>query len=315
MQFKIHSARIAFALFALLSSLGLQAQNVGIGTTAPIYKLHTIGDIYADGGWLRVSGNNGVYWETWTGGFYMSDPTWIRTYNDKNVWTGNGLLGAEGGLTVGFAGAAPLPGGAIVANNLSVGTSSQVQRVTVQGLVEIIDNFDNVLLSRNTVQNRAHHMIGTYMGWDQNAIYLGGYNANFPSALYSNANRIVCGGINGSLPIYATAFNTASSRSFKRDFEPINYGLNEVMALEPMKYFYNFEGDSVTRKHIGMIAEDVNQIVPEVVAMQDGKCLGMDYGALVPVLVKAMQEQQAMIVQQNAKIANLQAELEKLLGK
>ena len=53
-----------FHLLLLLAALhigqALPAQNVGIGTAAPIYKLHTIGDIYANGGWVRVSGNQGL---------------------------------------------------------------------------------------------------------------------------------------------------------------------------------------------------------------------------------------------------------------
>lgn len=300
------------AIFTLLSSMEIQAQNVGIGTAAPIYKLHTIGDIYANGGWFRVSGNQGLYWETWGGGFYMSDVTWIRTYNDKNIWTNTGLLGAQGGLTVGYAGATPPAGGAIIAGLTGMGTSVPNQRLSVQGSIEIMDAFDNVLCSRSTAQGRSHQMIGTYMGWDQGAVFLGGYNVNNPSGFYSNANKIMCGGAAGTLPIFATAFNTVSSRSYKRDFEQLNYGLNEVMAMQPMKYHYNFEGDSVTKKHIGLIAEDINEIVPEVVAVENGKCLGMDYSSLVPVLIKAMQEQQTMIAAQNEKIAVMEAKLAKI---
>jgi Chaperone of endosialidase/Bacterial shufflon protein, N-terminal constant region len=301
-----------FALLALFSSLKMSAQNVGIGTAAPVYKLHTIGDIYANGGWFRVSGNQGLYWETWGGGFQMTDATWIRTYNDKNIWTGNGLLGAQGGLTIGYGGVTPPVGGAIIAGLTGMGTNAPNQRLSVQGSIEIMDAFDNVLVSRSTAQGRSHQMIGTYMGWDQGAVFLGGYNVNNPSGSYSNANKIMCGGAAGTLPIFATAFNTVSSRSYKRDFEPINYGLSEVMAMQPMKYHYNFEGDSITKKHLGLIAEDVNQIVPEVVAVEDGKCLGMDYSSLVPVLIKAMQEQQAMITAQNAKIAAMEAEMARL---
>ena len=77
----------------------------------------------------------------------------------------------------------------------------------------------------------------------------------------------------------------------------------------------SFEAANVEKKHLGLIAEDMNQLVPEVVAVEDGKCLGMDYSSLVPVLIKAMQEQQAMIAAQNAKIAAMEAELAKVVGK
>lgn len=60
--------------------------SVGIGTTNPAYKLHVTGDIYANGGWMRVSGNAGLYFESWGGGWNMTDATWIRSYNSKNVY-------------------------------------------------------------------------------------------------------------------------------------------------------------------------------------------------------------------------------------
>ncbi len=79
----------------------LSSGNVGIGNTAPAYRLHTSGDIYADGGWLRVSGNRGIYFESYGGGFFMSDNTWIRTYNNKNFYHNTGIMRTDGSLQVG----------------------------------------------------------------------------------------------------------------------------------------------------------------------------------------------------------------------
>lgn len=313
MQFK-KSSRTLFTMLLLAVAAATQvvAQNVGIGTAAPVYKLHTIGDIYANGGWFRVSGNQGLYWENWGGGFYMQDATWIRTYNSKNIWTGTGLLGADGGLTVGAGGATPPGGGAIIMGLTGIGTTAPAQRLTVQGSIEIADAFDNVLVSRSAAQGRSHQMIGTYMGWDQGAVFLGGYNVNNPSGSYSNANKIMCGGPGGSLPIYATGFVTVSAQRYKHNFEPLAYGLEEVMQLDPLAYHYTFEKDPAQQKHMGMIAEDVLRVVPEAVSVEDGKCLGLDYSSLVPVLVQAIQEQQAIIDAQTARIKAIEEELEKL---
>lgn len=72
--------------------------NVGIGES-PGYKMDVAGDIYANGGWLRVSGNQGLYFESWGGGWYMSDGTWIRSYNGKYVYCDQ-LIRADGGFQV-----------------------------------------------------------------------------------------------------------------------------------------------------------------------------------------------------------------------
>ncbi|MBI4273020.1 hypothetical protein HY621_04180 [Candidatus Uhrbacteria bacterium] len=82
------------------------------------------GTIYASD-WFRSYGNTGWYSQTYGGGWYMEDSTWIRTYNQKNVWTGSGLLGSNGGLTVGYGGTGPnTSGGAIIAGNVGIGTTS-----------------------------------------------------------------------------------------------------------------------------------------------------------------------------------------------
>lgn len=39
-------------------------------------------------GWFRTTGNTGIYFATHGGGWYMSDGTWMRLYNDKNIYTG-----------------------------------------------------------------------------------------------------------------------------------------------------------------------------------------------------------------------------------
>lgn len=38
--------------------------------------------------WLYTTGNNGWYNSTYGGGWFMQDSTWVRSYNDKNIYTG-----------------------------------------------------------------------------------------------------------------------------------------------------------------------------------------------------------------------------------
>ena len=38
--------------------------------------------------WLYTTGNNGWYNSTHQGGWFMQDSTWVRSYNDKNIYTG-----------------------------------------------------------------------------------------------------------------------------------------------------------------------------------------------------------------------------------
>jgi NTP pyrophosphatase (non-canonical NTP hydrolase) len=48
--------------------------------------------------WLRVNGNNGIYFESYGGGWRMTDTTYVRVYNDKTIYTGGHIL-AGGNVT------------------------------------------------------------------------------------------------------------------------------------------------------------------------------------------------------------------------
>jgi len=83
------------------SSIYYNSGNVGIGISTPSYKLQAQGDIYANGGWLRVSGTKGLYFQSYGGGFYMTDATWIRTYNNKSFYHNSGIMRTDGTFQVG----------------------------------------------------------------------------------------------------------------------------------------------------------------------------------------------------------------------
>ena len=61
-------------------------------------------------------------------------------------------------------------------------------------------------------------------------------------------------------------------------------------------------------KHdIGLIAEEVGEVVPEVVAYEENgrDAKSVDYARLVPLLVESIKEQQEVIRKQDAAIAEL----------
>ncbi len=92
-----------------------------------------------------------------------------------------------------------------------------------------------------------------------------------------------------------------SDRRLKENIRTLPYGLREVMQLKPVAYSWKSDASS---KKIGLIAQEVQQVVPEVVS--DGEYLGMNYGELVPVLVNAIQEQEKTIRQLEAKVKQLE---------
>jgi hypothetical protein len=85
-----------------------------------------------------------------------------------------------------------------------------------------------------------------------------------------------------------------SDARMKTAIEPLQYGLKEVMQMNPVKY--QWKDDSTGLFKIGLIAQEVRSIIPEVVSGDEKKeNLGMNYSELVPVLINAIKDQQKQI--------------------
>ena len=57
----------------------------------------TFNQVYAND-WFRVNGADGLYWQTYGGGWQMTDTTWIRAYNSKALYVAN-QIAATGNIT------------------------------------------------------------------------------------------------------------------------------------------------------------------------------------------------------------------------
>jgi hypothetical protein len=81
----------------------------------------------------------------------------------------------------------------------------------------------------------------------------------------------------------------------KTNIHPLTYGLREIMQLNPVRFNWTKEPSSGDK--IGLIAQEVRQIIPEVVTGDEKKeYLGINYAELVPVLINAIKQQQQEIL-------------------
>jgi len=112
-----------------------------------------------------------------------------------------------------------------------------------------------------------------------------------------------------------------SDRRDKKNIVELPYGLQEIEKLKPVSFNWKNRPEAGTK--LGLIAQDLHEVIPEVVmteevvySEEDGTKfqkkpldrLGVYYSDLIPVLIKAIQEQQVTITHQNNK--NLQQENE-----
>ncbi len=106
--------------------------------------------------------------------------------------------------------------------------------------------------------------------------------------------------------------SSSSDRRLKKEIKNSNYGLNTVMQLRPVSFKWK-QGDQDV--NLGLIAQEVQKLLPEVidVGTDKAKTLGMNYTELIPVVIKATQEQQLIIEKQQKEIVALKKMVTKLL--
>lgn len=119
--------------------------------------------------------------------------------------------------------------------------------------------------------------------------------ADSDETLFSMASD---GTFHAEADVVAYSQTTNSDRRLKENINPIQYGLKEVLEINPVKYKWIEKRGG--KEDIGVIAQDIEKIIPEIV--QENKALNsdemiksVDYGKMVAVLIKAVQEQQEQI--------------------
>ena len=103
------------------------------------------------------------------------------------------------------------------------------------------------------------------------------------------------------------SFNTSSDYRLKENLTPISDGLERLTKLKPVKFDWKETGISSE----GFLAHEVQEAGwgDGITGEKDGeKVQQMDYGRITPLIVKAVQEQQAQIDEIKLEIASLKVE-------
>jgi hypothetical protein len=87
-----------------------------------------------------------------------------------------------------------------------------------------------------------------------------------------------------------------SDKRLKDNIQPIENALDKVNELGGYTFDWNEELQKARKGHdIGVIAQEVQSVLPEVVVERDNGYLGVDYQKLVPVLIEAIKELSAKV--------------------
>ncbi len=290
--------------FFLLNFDQVQAQlhvdsdgEVGIGTTAPSARL----DVYSSNATTRYGIENRNYY---TGTSYK--------YGIYNYANSSGTSGRYGlyNLTYG-------PSGNTSAHRGIYNYGTTYTSTTAYGTYNYLYSYGG-----NGVRYALYNYLGCSSGDGTGTRY----------GLYSGISTACDGGtawagyFSGNVYVSGTVTQTSDAR-MKQNVTSLNGALGIVAQLKPKTYDYVVDEDLSlpTEKQYGFLAQDLEQVLPELVKdvetlgaptlkeggeegeMNDPEVTGtiksVNYTALIPILVQAIQEQQAEIEELKAELA------------
>jgi hypothetical protein len=246
---------------------GYTVNQIGAGGTAGYYAPNTEFDII-NNCYRNASGN----WIYQTSNY----ATIYQSYQGKHIW-----YNAPSGTA---AGAVSLTQAMTLDNSGSwmVGTTASGNQ-----------NSNNINYVPSNGQGYVGHVNGTSSG---QGYWVFAYNGGGIGSITQNGTT-------------AVAYNTTSDYRLKTDVAPIQNALATINALNPISFIW-VDG----RKDDGFIAHELQAVIPNCVTgekdavNEDGtpKYQQMDNSGVVPFLVKAIQEQQALITSLTARITALE---------
>ncbi len=311
--------------------------DVGIGTSAPSAALEVAGDaqltkndprlVFLDDGPVPISASIRTKLNTALVAPPPGPEEQIMTFH---VNGNTEVMRLRGDGNVGIGTVAPanklsVSGNADFTGNVGIGTTTPDARLEVNGGNVIVDNGAN---SRIKYQDGATLLseIGIF---DTGKLFIANkqngdisFETNaVERVIIDNAGNVGIGVSDPFHPLemasgaYCTAFGlwvSASDIAKKYDIKELRYGLADIMKMRPAQYRYKAGNE----ESIGFIAQEMEEIIPEVVSGEEGD-KGIAYGLLTSVVVKAMQEQQAEIEAlkaENARLKTQNSAFEKRFG-
>jgi len=125
-----------------------------------------------------------------------------------------------------------------------------------------------------------------------------GQNSNVPNSAASNQVRI--GNTNITYAGIQVGWTITSDARWKKEVKDLPYGLNMVSQLRPVDYIRK-NNENETRE-IGFIAQEVEMVLAQlgyddqgILTKDDEGFMSLRYNDFIPVLTKAIQEQQEII--------------------
>lgn len=302
-------------------SLNPNGGNVGIGTTSPA--------MFGSGMEIKTGSQSGLRLSSSTAGggaieigadttsgyiqnVVVGDSTHFYTSNSTSSDTLAMTLNSSGNLGIGTTSPQArldVAGGITLTGDINFGSSNGAINLSRGSLITFYEDTSHFhsLSSRNSLFSEADDIrLNTYGAFyvnldsnnnnTVNADFMVGRHGG--TATISDWLFVVNGETGtGTFKGDVIAYGSPSDRSLKENIKPIENALDKVKRLKGVTFDWKQSEDSILKikEDYGFIAQEVQEVVPELVRKNENGKLSLRDKGIVSILVEAIKEQQQQI--------------------
>ena len=115
------------------------------------------------------------------------------------------------------------------------------------------------------------------------------------------------GNFTGDMTISGNILVSSDAR-LKANIVSLGATLAKLLLLDGKTYTMKKDG----KQKIGVLAQDIEKIFPELVSEDDNKILAVNYQGLIPILINALKEQNSKLTERSSKLKKVDVKISKL---
>jgi hypothetical protein len=283
--------------------------NVGIGTTSPSSPLTVSASATTVGQFISSNSSSYVEIDNSGGGGYIGTSGNNMLFLTSTSGTERMRIDSSGNLLVGKTGASSnLTGVQAISDGRFFATTSGSyalvgNRLSSDGDIALFQKDGSTVGSigvagSDLIISGKASSVKSGIRFDNSTLTpaMNGVDVDASVDLGYSARRFKDGYFSGT--VNAANFNTTSDATLKTNVETLTGSLDAVKSLRGVSFDWIENGNS----EVGVIAQEVEAVLPDVVSTNDQGIKSVKYGNMVALLIEAMKEQQLRIEALEAKL-------------